>query len=315
MTWPHFHTESVGPGRSLSLKMREGWLFEGEESFPALGATQRVQIGDFEELGRGLVLDGALQLAERSDSLYTTALVFPAALRAGSRASWFIVGGGDGAAAREALRFRDTRSVVLVDISKMTIEQTQRLIPSFWAGYQSDPRLQIEIADAGRVLREHAATGAASDIIVFDLTDPSGEEPTPGAGSSAEHLYTKEVFALAARALRPGGVFVAQLGELSLLRWRGHKRLVEALRQCFRHAVSYRTFVESFGCWESFVIASNDAGAWSPAPPRGVESLLADLYQGDGASVWSARWHEHLFSLPPALDLALQPRGAGQERQ
>ena len=309
MIWPHFHRECVGPGRSLSLKLREAWLFEGEESFPALGVTQRVQIGDFDELGRGLVLDGVLQLAERSDSVYTTALIFPAALRAESRADWLIVGGGDGAAAREALRFRDTRSVVLVDISRMAIEQTQRLVPSFWAGCQSDRRLVVEIADAWRVLRERVAAGATSDIIVFDLTDPVCDElssSTKGC-SSAEHLYTTEAFDMAARMLRPGGVFVAQLEELSLLRWRGHKRLLATLRKTFRHVVSYRTFVEVFGCWESFVIASNDSGAWSPMPAQGGESLLADVYQGDGSSLWSTRWHEHLFSLPPALDSVLRP--------
>ena len=58
--------------------MESDWLFEGEESFPALGGMkQRTQIGEFGEFGRGLILDGQVQLAEKIDSLYTTALVFP----------------------------------------------------------------------------------------------------------------------------------------------------------------------------------------------------------------------------------------------
>ena len=62
----------------------------------------RVQIGDFEEFGRGLLIDGTVQLTEVSDPIYTPALVFPAALLAASRARWLIIGGGDGATAREA---------------------------------------------------------------------------------------------------------------------------------------------------------------------------------------------------------------------
>lgn len=152
--WPYVHVESVGPGRRLLLKQKGPWLFEGEERFPTLdGIQQRVQIGEFEEFGRGLVIDGATQLAEAIDAAYTTALVFPAALLADSRRRWLILGGGDGAAAREALRFRDTESVQLVDISRLVIDVTQKLIPSFWAGCQHDQRLDICTCDAWEIRR------------------------------------------------------------------------------------------------------------------------------------------------------------------
>src|SRR5215471_16617401 len=98
--WPYVHVESVRPGRRLLLKRQGPWLFEGEEHLPALGGIrQRVQIGELEEFGRGLVIDGATQLAEALDAAYTTALVFPAALLAGSGRRWVIIGEGDGAAA------------------------------------------------------------------------------------------------------------------------------------------------------------------------------------------------------------------------
>src|SRR5262245_19773122 len=223
--WPYVHVESVGPGRRLLLKRQGPWLFEGEEHFPALGGIrQRVQIGEFEEFGRGLVIDGATQLAEAIDAAYTTALVFPAALLADSRRRWVIVGGGDGAAAREALRFRDTEAVQLVDISRLVIEQTQQLIPSFWAGCQHDPRLDILTCDAWEVLRGMAARQERADVMIFDLTDPEDAAYTSFSESSADHLYTPESFRLAAQCLTPSGVFVAQIQELSLLRFANHRR-------------------------------------------------------------------------------------------
>lgn len=306
--WPYAHAERVGPGRTLLLEMRGPWLFEGEERFESLGGVaQRVQIGDFTEFGRGLVLDGQVQLAEGVDALYTTALVFPAALVAPSRRRWLIVGGGDGAAAREALRFRDTESVRLVDISAMVIAQTQALIPSFWAGCQHDPRLHVTTTDAWEVLRGGLGPDERADIIIFDLTDPENADYTPYPETSADHLYSDAAFELAARALAPDGVFVAQVQELSLLRHRDHLRRVASLRRFFRHVVSYRVYVEFFGYWESFVLATNHAAPWSPLPTRPVGEILSSAYAGDWGQVWSPRWHEQLFALPPSLEARLRP--------
>ncbi|MDC0671988.1 spermidine synthase [Nannocystis radixulma] len=263
--------------------------------------SARIQIGDFEELGRGLVIDGTVQLTEAVDALYTTALVFPAALSARSRRRWLVVGGGDGATPREALRFRDTGSVRLVDISRTVVERTQELIPSFWSGCQHDPRLEIIHRDAGEVLRDMADRGDQVDVILYDLSDPGGEECNPFLDSAADHMYTEEVFRLAARCLSPGGVFAAQFAELSILRSEEHRRHRRALRRVFRHVHSYRTFVEPFGYAESFIVASNDEGDWNPSRGDSASQRLAALYTGDFREVWSAPWHEQLFALPPSL--------------
>jgi len=300
--WPYVHAESVGPGRRLLLKRKGPWLFEGEEHFPTLGGIrQRVQIGEFEEFGRGLVIDGAAQLAEAIDATYTTALVFPAALLADSRRRWVIVGGGDGAAAREALRFRDTESVQLVDISRLVIDETQKLIPSFWAGCQHDQRLEICIRDAWEILRGMAARKEQADVMIFDLTDPEDVAYTPFSESSADHLYTEDSFRLAAQCLTPSGVFVAQIQELSLLRFAHHRRHCETLKKMFRHVHSYRTYIEFFGYWQSFVIASNHDDPWSPAWVQPLHDRLTQLYEGVWTEIYSAAWHEQLFSLPPSL--------------
>ena len=300
--WPHVHVEMVGPGRTLLLKLKDRWIFDGEEQFLALGGMKaRIQIGDFEELGRGLVIDGIIQLTEAVDALYTTALVFPAALAAESRRRWLIVGGGDGATPREALRFRDTESVRLVDISRTVIERTQELIPSFWAGCQNDSRLEIVHHDAGEILREMADRGEQVDILLYDLSDPGNEACNPFSEFSADHLYTEETFRLAARCLCPGGVFAAQLAELSLLRFEDHRRHRQALKAVFRHVHSYRTFIDSFGYHESFIVASNQDGPWDPAQAQAVNERLAYVYTGDFSETWSAKWHEQLFALPPYL--------------
>lgn len=300
--WSLTHVEMVSPARVLLLRRSGPWLFDGVETFPALGGLQsRIQIGDFDEVGRSLVIDGTVQLTEVIDPVYTSALVFPAALLAPSRRRWLVVGGGDGAAAREALRFRDTESVRLVDLSRVVIERTQALIPSFWAGCQQDPRLEIVVRDATAVIREMADRGDQVDVLVYDLSDPSQDDATPFSASPADDLYSEEAFRAAARCLRPGGVLVAQMAELSLLRWRTHLRRRELLSRVFRHVHSYRTHLEPFGYSESWILASDHEVCRDPAQGIDADARLRALYDGDASAIYDGAWHRQLFTLPPAL--------------
>lgn len=308
--WPHTHTEMISSGRTLRIKRNAPWIFDAEETLPPpIGLSSRVQIGDFAELGRGLVIDGTVQLTEVVDPIYTPALVFPAALLAASRARWLIVGGGDGATAREALRFADTESVHLVDISRTVIEQTQALIPSFWGGCQRDPRLRIDIADAGAALRELAdatcrrGPGAGVDILLYDLSDPAVDLSgcNPFDVSAADALYSEQAFQTAARCLRPGGLFVAQMAELSVASYRAHLQRRQVLARAFRHVHSYATHIEPFGYTESWILASNRPGPFDPLREVDVAARLSTLYRGDAAAVYSPAWHGHLFALPPPI--------------
>lgn len=302
--WPHRHSEKAGRGRGIVHRMRGPWLFEGEEVFPELGGMrQLVQIGDFEEFGRGLVIDGMAQLAEAIEPTYTTALIFPTALFAPSRRRWLIAGGGDGAAAREALAFQDTEEVRLVDLSRMVIAKTQELIPSFWGGCQADPRLQIVTRDVFAVMREMVERGEQVDIIISDLTDPEDLEYTPFAESTADHLYTEEGLQLFMSCLAPNGTFVMQAQELSLLRYEGHRRLRRLLQKITPKVISYRVFIEFFGYWESFLVAFKEV---FPGPDRVIARLLQRHYRGTLGAHYSKGVHNSFFSLPPALKRHLE---------
>lgn len=308
--WPHTHAELISGGRKLLLKRTGPWLFDGEETLPPpVGLLSRIQIGDFAEFGRGLLIDGTVQLTEVIDPIYTPALVFPAALLAPSRARWLIIGGGDGATAREALRFVDTEAVRMVDISRTVIEQTQALIPSFWAGCQRDRRLRIDIADAWAALRDVAdatdrqGPAGGVDIVVYDLSDPATDLDgcNPYDESAADALYTEDAFRTAARCLRPGGLFVVQMAELSLASYRAHLHRRRVIERAFAHVHSYCAHIEPFGYSESWILATNQPGPFHPTRDIDVAARLAALYDGDASALYSEDWHRHLFALPPPI--------------
>jgi spermidine synthase len=66
--------------------------------------------------GTNLFLDGNLQFASWDEHRYHEALVHPALAAAPRRTRVMILGGGDGLAAREVLRYRDVSAVTLVDL-------------------------------------------------------------------------------------------------------------------------------------------------------------------------------------------------------
>lgn len=79
-----------------------------------------MQVLETPAMGRMLVLDNALQCAERDEAGYHEFITHSALCRQGAAPGpgkrALIIGGGDGGAAREILRHDDITSVDLVDI-------------------------------------------------------------------------------------------------------------------------------------------------------------------------------------------------------
>ncbi|MFD3521320.1 polyamine aminopropyltransferase [Streptomyces sp. NPDC058653] len=163
--------------------------------------------------GRGgpldLYLDGRLRVSERDEFRYHEALVHPA--MSGRHERVLILGGGDGLAAREVLRYRDVRSVTLVELDPgvSRLARTDPALASLNGHAYDDPRLRVEHADAFAWLRGHegdlsAAERGAYDVVVSDL-------PNPGITPSTK-LYSEEFYGLASRVLAEGGRLAVHAG-------------------------------------------------------------------------------------------------------
>ena len=66
-----------------------------------------------------LLLDGKMQSTEADEEVYHELLVHPALLQHACPRSVFIMGGGEGATARECLRHKTVEKVIMVDIDKV----------------------------------------------------------------------------------------------------------------------------------------------------------------------------------------------------
>lgn len=261
---------------------------------------QHLQVLQTERLGRVMVLDRAVQVAEADEAAYHELLVHPGLCRLGSQGTErkvLVIGGGDGGAAREALRHPDVVQVDLVEIDPEVPNAARELLPSIWrrpdakAPLEEDPRFTLHVADGAEFVR--AAVSRRSDrydLIVVDSTDPVG----PG-----EVLFSEAFYRTLIKILRPGGAVAVQAGSWFFLP-RALQLAMQGLGAVFARAEAYQCWSAIYpgGLWNLVLATPGD-------DPARVDEKRADAL--DGCAYYSAAVHTAAFALPPAARAVIGP--------
>nr|BBC28493.1 spermine synthase [Eudorina sp. 2006-703-Eu-15] len=207
-------------------------LFSGRSSY------QEVDLVDTPTWGKVLLLDGKMQSTEADEQVYHELLVHPPLLHHPNPKRVFIMGGGEGATAREVLRHRSVEEVVMVDIDKVVTDFCAEHLERNKSAFR-DPRLRLINDDARSQLE--AAPDSCFDIIISDLADPL-------EGGPCYQLYTQEFYKnVVLRKLAPGGIFVTQSGPAGILSCREVFTAINAtLRSVFPSVVPYAQHIPSF---------------------------------------------------------------------
>ena len=187
----------------------EGQLFADEVIYAKQTPYQRIVLTSHPRNGDvRLYLDGHLQFASMDEHRYHESLVHPVLSLSRPPKKVLVLGGGDGLAIREILKFQSVESIELVDIDAGVTELSRRLdvIQRLNLGSLDDPRVRIIHDDAFNYVRRIYATIKEKedwyDRIIIDLPDPHSE--------ALNKLYCKEFYKLIHRILRDDGAFVTQ---------------------------------------------------------------------------------------------------------
>ncbi|MCC3652996.1 polyamine aminopropyltransferase [Streptomyces sp. S07_1.15] len=208
-----------------------------------------------------LFLDGRLRFSGRDACRYHEALVHPA--MAGPRARVLVLGGGDGLALREVLRYPDVRSVTVLapDPGLLRLGRSDPGLSRLNGRSLADPRVTTVTGDVFGRLRTGTAAAGPYDVIVSDL-------PDPGITASAK-LYSQEFYGLAERALAPGGRLAVHAGAPDT-----HPRSYWTVDASLR-AAGLRTSPYAVGGRRSAYAAGPDRSAAAEHPPRTWGFVLA----------------------------------------
>ena len=241
---------------------------------------QRIDLFESFHHGRVLALDGCVMLTELDEFIYHELLTHTAAqtLEAPRRA--VVVGGGDGGAVRELLKYPELE-VTLAEIDERVVRISQEFLPATSACL-TDPRVTLAFEDGAEFLAR--SESGSLDLVVVDGTDPVG---------AAGALVTDSFYGRAAGALADHGVFVQQTqspfyhpGEI--------RRIYAGLSRAFPHVWMFWGVCPSYlGAFWTFCYASR---ARHPLDHLGSASLAPEAL---GAEYYSHGVHRGAFALPP----------------
>ncbi|GGP20916.1 spermidine synthase [Thermocladium modestius] len=246
---------------------------------------QRIDVVEFEDLGRGLVLDGKVQSALYDEFIYHESLVHPALIAHGKPERVLIIGGGEGATAREALKHKSVREVIMVDLDEAVVNASKKYLPEMGADAFSDPRFKLVVGDGRKYVE---AAWGEFDAIIIDATDPM-------EGGPASLLYTVEFYRAVKNAMRPGGVMVTQAANtsdaLDVM-----ASIHKTISTVFKVTRPYSAYVTSYDAPWGFIFASDSADP-KAIPPSDVDSKIAANVKGS-LKYYDGETHVHMFSLP-----------------
>jgi spermidine synthase len=223
--------------------------------------------------GVRLFLNGNLQFAERDEYRYHEALVHPVMLAHGAPKRVAVLGGGDGMAVREILKYPSVESVTLVELDPaMTgLFKDNPMLARLNNQSLHNPKVRVVNADAFQWLQN---TPETFDVIVVDFPDPTN--------FSIGKLYTNSFYALLDAHLAASGYAVVQTTSPLVAR-QSFWTVVQTIESVGLTATPYHAHVPSFGEW-GFVVASHrpwreptsqpatGAAAW----PAGLKFLAPD---------------------------------------
>jgi spermidine synthase len=217
----------------------ESSLYTDDVVFAKQSKYQRIVVTKWKNIFR-LFLDGNIQFSSTDEYRYHEALVHPPMLAARKRENIAVLGGGDGMAVRELLRYPEVKSIQLVDLDP-AITDLASTNPDFRSLNKDsliDPKVRVINQDARQFLKEWQ--GEAFDVIIVDFPDPNNE--------SLSKLYTRQFYQLLKQRLAAFGAVSIQSTSPLYARdafWMIN-RTVEAADL---HVYPYHTYVPSFGEW------------------------------------------------------------------
>lgn len=226
------------------LRYTEDLAYEENVIYSKSTPYQRITL-TADKKGTKLFLNGNLQFYSADEYRYHEALVHPIMSLVPNAKNILILGGGDGFAVRELVKYPQIKKIQMVDLDpemtklfKHNPELNQLNDSSLFS-----PKLQIANQDAFIWLKQNQQL---YDVILIDLPDPSN--------FSLGKLYTDQFYLAVGKHLQESGAIVVQ-STSPYVAPKSYWCIANTLQINGMHILPYHTFIPSFGDW-GYVIAS-----------------------------------------------------------
>lgn len=200
-----------------------------------------------------LFINGHLQFSSVDEALYHDLLVYPAMLASNRHDRVLIIGGGDGLALRNVLRW-PVSEVTLVDLDAQLLalfgantvnydapEAIKTRMQKLNDNALQDPRVTVTAADAFIEIENLLDKGAQFDSIIIDLPDPNHPDLNKLYSDYFYNQIRQLLAADGAVSIQSTSPYHAKLAFLSI---------AKTVKQAgFLHVEQYQQNIPSFGQW------------------------------------------------------------------
>lgn len=255
--------------------LAEDALFADNIIYAKSSSYQRIVVTKG-KTGYALFLNGNLQFNSFDEYRYHEALVHPAfAAHELPPKRVLVLGGGDGLAVREILKYPSIENVTLVDLDPM-MTQVSKSVPALGELNKNsleDNRVSIVNNDAFVWL--DSTETEPFDIAIIDFPDPNN--------FALGKLYTTRFYNLLKQKLKPDASVVIQTTSPLIAR-KSFWCIIKTLETAGFHVKPYNTTVPSFGIW-GYALAKLQPFETPMKPPADVElkflneQTFASLFQ------------------------------------
>lgn len=186
-----------------------------------------------------LYLNGNLQFSSVDEYRYHEALIHPVLEALPNAKHILVMGGGDGLAVREILRYPQIEHVTLVDLDHgMTdLFKSNPMLTRLNHRSLLSPKVTVLSADAFAWARQQRQQ---FDAIIIDFPDPSNY--------SVGKLYTNSFYSVVKHLLAPDGIMVIQ-STSPYVAPKSYWTVEKTLQSVGLYTVPYHNYVPSFGEW------------------------------------------------------------------
>ena len=216
-----------------------------------------------------LYLNGNLQFSSMDEYRYHEALVHPALAALDHPRTVLIIGGGDGLALREVLKYPSIEHVTMIDLDPAMTRLFTRneLLTRLNQDSLKSPKLSIVNQDAFVWIRQAAAKNTpAFDLILIDLPDPSN--------FSIGKLYSLS-FYQALKKLTDDRTLITVQSTSPLVARKSYWCVHDTLAAAGFNVTPYHAYVPAFGEW-GYLLASRRPYAPPTHYPEGLRYVSTE---------------------------------------
>lgn len=244
------------------ISFSETMTFQDQVVYAKSSSYQRLTITKNQREMR-LFLNGNLQFSSADEYRYHEALVHPALSSINNPKKILVLGGGDGLAVREILKYPSVESITLVDLDPLMTRlfSTQEVLLKINNASLLNKKVQIYNSDAFVWLKENKEK---FDAAIIDFPDPSS--------FSVGKLYTTTFYHLLKKSLQPYAIAVIQ-STSPYVAPKSFWCVNKTLESVGFYTKPYHNYVPSFGEWGYILAMPQLQHDWFKSYPHALKYL------------------------------------------